>query len=151
MYRTGEAGLRKDSEQAAKWASAAAQRGDPTAQYDLAFYYSKGLGVRPDLIQANKWAARAALQGHREAQNSFGYSLMQGEGVETNPVEAYKWLSLALAQGDTQARANLAALEARLSPEQIDEGKRRAADFKPKPEPSPEQQVFNLETALSGK
>jgi len=128
----GGKGVPTDLAEGVKWLRFAAERGERQAQNDLGLC----------------WFARAARQGQAGAQNSYGYSLGNGIGVQTNLVEAYKWLSLALAQKDLQAKVNLPALEARLSPEQIQEGKEQAASFRPRLEVSPQPKAINLETIL---
>lgn len=47
-------------------------------------------------------------------------------------MEAYKWISLVAAQGIAEAKSSQEALENVLTPAQLAEGKKRAAEFKPK-------------------
>ena len=109
-------------------------KGRAEAQGRLGLDLISGKDVPREPVEANKWLLRAALQGFAAAQNGRGYSLAHGIGVETNLVEAYEWLCLANAQQDPQARVNFPALKARLTAEQIAEGERQAAAFKPKHE-----------------
>ena len=47
-----------------------------------------------------------------------------------DPVEGFKWLTLAVEQNDRDAEINVQRLWATLTPEQIQEAKKRAAEFK---------------------
>jgi TPR repeat protein len=141
-------GLPKSMEMAMKWLIDAAEKGDASAQYDLGITYIKGRDVAYNESEAVKWFLRAANQGQPGAENGYGYALAHGIGGQTNLLEGYKWLALAFAQKDPQAQVNLPALAARLSPEEIEEGKRRAAAFKPKPEMPPSIPAPKLEDLL---
>ncbi len=59
--------------------------------------------------------------------------------MAADPLEAYKWRILAAGQGNTEAQEGLRALEKNLTPAQMTEGERRANNFRPGPEPSPER------------
>jgi TPR repeat protein len=50
----------QDNAEAAKWYRAAADRGDPQAQYNLGLAYAKGEGVEQDNISAHAWFNIAA-------------------------------------------------------------------------------------------
>jgi TPR repeat protein len=47
-----------------------AQRGDPTAQYNLGRLYARGEGVSRDLPEAYKWFTLAANGGRREGEQA---------------------------------------------------------------------------------
>jgi len=53
MYQRGN-GVPKDSAEAVKWWSKAAEQGDATAQYGLGNVYREGRGVPKDLVQATE-------------------------------------------------------------------------------------------------
>ena len=53
---------------AVRWYRAAAELGDPQAQFELARYYFHGLGVPQDFVAARRWFERAAAAGVREAE-----------------------------------------------------------------------------------
>jgi uncharacterized protein len=105
---------------------ARAEQGDPTAQYTLAERYHDGLGVPRDHAQAFAWFLRAAQQGHPRAQTNVGLMLFLGRGTDPDPVEAVKWITLALDQNDPKARQAFDRLRARLTPEQLEQGRLRA-------------------------
>jgi uncharacterized protein len=121
---------------------------DVSAQCDLGYLYIQGKEAPYDATNAILWFARAANQGNGAAENCYGYGLGNGFGVQTNLIEGYKWLLLADAQQNPQARVNLRTLEAKLSPEQMREGRRLAAEFKPKSEISSSLPVPGLDDFL---
>lgn len=114
--------------------SAAAKRGDRTAQYNLGQMYRQGQGTTKDLTAAFKWYLRAAKQGVVLAQRDVGMMYGLGIGTERNDVAAYRWLSIAAAMGNPQARRTLDYLGKRMTRKQIGEAKFSAATFQPKPE-----------------
>ena len=68
MYYKGQ-GTEKDLKQALEHFKAAAENGDPFAQYRLARMYRKGQGVKKSLKQSVKWLEQATQQGHPLAQS----------------------------------------------------------------------------------
>ena len=46
---------------------AAADGGDPRAQYDLGIAYQQGAAIRRDLVEARRWWRKAADQGYAPA------------------------------------------------------------------------------------
>jgi len=82
--------------------NAAAQRGEPTAQYELATLYAEGLGVPRDLNSALSWAGKAADQGHHEAQFSAGRVFIES-GDPATKAKGLDYLSKAAAAGHSTA------------------------------------------------
>lgn len=107
---------------------ARAEQGDPTAQYTLAERYYDGLGLPRDHARAFDWFLRAAQQGHSRAQTNVGIMLFLGRGTTPDPVEAVKWLTLACRQDDSKARNTLDRIQAQVTPEQFEQGRRRAVE-----------------------
>ena len=122
-----------------------AEHGAVTAQYDCGEQYYFGSSVPQDYSEAAKWFRRAAEQGHAQAQSNLGMMCALGRGMERDCIEAFKWVSLAAAQGNKGALKSQNTLLKRMTPEQIAEGRRRAAEFvaQPRPKsavtPSPQQ------------
>jgi TPR repeat protein len=56
-----------------------------------------------------------------------------GNKVPKDYIEAYKWFSLAEPSGNKEAAINLKKLATLMKPEQIAEGKKRIAEWKPTP------------------
>lgn len=113
---------------------AAANSGDAATQDSLGVYYYQGTLFPKDYAKAMKWWQRAADQGYAEAQFNIGHMYWFGEGVPKDPVQSYMWIALAAAQNYDRAVKSLPELEKSMPPEQIAEGKRRADEWKPKPE-----------------
>jgi hypothetical protein len=133
MYANGR-GVEKDYVEAVKWYRKAAEQGDAKAQLNLGASYAKGDGVNKDTVQATKWYRKAAEQGEVVAQAALGARYFLGEGVPKNYMEAYKWLDIASAQDNENAKQLLSSLEQQMTAEQIAEGQRLAANFKPRKE-----------------
>jgi TPR repeat protein len=130
-YAKGE-GVAKDEVESVKWYRKAAEQGNVKAQFALGNCFANGDGVKKDAVEAVKWYRKAADQGNAVAQFELGNSYYLGRGVLIDYVEAYKWNALAAAQGN-EAAVNVGTYIYRkeLRPDQISEGQRRAAAFKP--------------------
>jgi TPR repeat protein len=114
----------------------AAEQGLPQAQAALGNCYLEGTGVPKSIPDGVKWTRKAAQEGFPPAQHTLGICYTKGRGVVTNYVEAYKWLTLAAAkdtQNPDEIRVHLSMVERFLTPEQIAEGQRLAAEFVPGP------------------
>ena len=109
----------------------AAERGDAAAQIELGYVYCNGNeGVPPNYAEALKWFRKAAEQGDAKGLLMLGSMYRLGNGVEQDNVEAYKWYSLSEVAGFAPAAEARDGAAKSLTPEQIAEGKRRAAEFK---------------------
>ncbi len=85
-----------------------AERGDASAQADLAFMYSHGQGVPQDYAEAVRWYLRAADQGDAKAEGGLAFMYSHGQGVPQDYAEAVRWYRRAADQGDAKAKAGLA-------------------------------------------
>jgi localization factor PodJL len=91
---------------------AAAVKGDPTAEFEIAVRFAEGRGVPQDLTAASEWFERAAKQGLVPAQFRLGGLYEKGMGVKKN-VDAARRLYLSAAEaGNAKAMHNLAVLHA---------------------------------------
>ncbi|GDY22048.1 hypothetical protein LBMAG56_33950 [Verrucomicrobiota bacterium] len=104
-----------------------AASGDLEAQYELSWRHALGMELPEDDTEALKWLRLAAARGHALARNNLGARHLSGEGVDADPVEAYRWFHLAAEQGDRKAAKNRDTVAASLTPAQITEALRRAA------------------------
>ncbi len=86
---------RGDYATALKEWKAAAQKGQPEAEYDLGLLYAKGLGVARDLSVAQQWYEAAALQGNSQAEFSLGQMYAQGWGIPPDEGAAVRWMEMA--------------------------------------------------------
>lgn len=55
VYSVGQYNVEQNYTEAIKWFTMAAEKGEPTAQYNLSLFYIEGFGVEPDTVQAQKW------------------------------------------------------------------------------------------------
>ena len=89
---------------------AAAERGDPDAQYQVALLRHWMTG---DHAAALPVFRRLADEGHPAATGTLAAAYMHGQGVAADPDEAGRWLGRAAALGDEHAARDLAAYRAR--------------------------------------
>jgi len=131
----GGQGVTKDFGEAVNWFLKAAKQGDAKAQSILGLCYYEWNGVPKNSSNAFKWFRKAAEQGDADAQNELAKMYASGDGVPANYVEAYKWVLLAAANGNESAKKVRLPMEReQLTPDQIAEGQRLAAEFKPRKE-----------------
>ena len=93
----------KKYEQAIYWWQKAADAGDSTAQYRLAFCYLKGEGIEKDVEKAVYWWQKAADAGDSDAQNSLAFRYFKGDGVEKDVEKAVYWWQKAADAGNSGA------------------------------------------------
>jgi hypothetical protein len=109
-----------------------AEAGDAEAQYRLSRCYVLGnQGVAEDLAESMKWHIKAAEQGYLEAQFTLGAHYYAGLGVAKDRLQAGKWMNLAVKGGHPKAPGVLKVIESGMTPEQKDQARQLAADFKP--------------------
>lgn len=106
-----------------------AKEGDYLAQYHLGERYFRGQGVPQDDAEAARWFAAAAAKGVPQAQSALGLMYFIGRGVSRDVIEAVKWLHLAAERGDRSAVTARSKIRSKITPEQFDEGIRRALEF----------------------
>ena len=86
-----------------------------------------------------RWYQLAAEQGSGKAQSNLGLMYCKGEGVAQDYVLAHMWLNLAasrLPPGEERDKAvrNRDEVARKMTRAQIDEARRLARQWKPKPE-----------------
>jgi localization factor PodJL len=91
---------------------AAAAKGDPSAQFEIALRYVEGRGVQQNLAEAAEWFERAAKQGFAPAQFRLGGLYEKGFGVKKNTELARRYYAAAGEAGHAKALHNLAVLYA---------------------------------------
>ena len=101
-----------------KWESlmlmkAAAEKGDPEAQFLYGTQVRVGDGITADPVEAAKWFRQAALSGHADAQAALGLLYSEPNGKMFDPVEAEIWLEMAAKQGNSEAITRLGILLSR--------------------------------------
>jgi hypothetical protein len=114
-----------------QWLRKSAEQGYAVAQYSLAEAYLQGFKNKGEhaAVESARWFRMAAEQGHFYAQYRYSQACATGQGVPQDMIEAYAWASLAAASGVSDCVQAHDELARRLTPEQIAEGKRRAAAY----------------------
>jgi TPR repeat protein len=118
-----------------KWLNKAADQDFGPSMGTLGYMYQYGVGVKLDFSQALKWNRRAAELGDAAGEDNLGRMYENGEGGLPNDiVEAYKWFWLSQEQGNRAGRHDAMEIEQHqvLTPGQIAEAKRMAAEFHPR-------------------
>ena len=101
--------------------------------------YRLGCGVQRDYDEAARWFRKAAEQGDAEAQYNLGFMYETGRGGRKDLVQAYMWFDLAGRSAETTPAHQGYAIQYRdsiaskMTPDQIANAKKLAADWKPKP------------------
>ena len=91
---------------ATKALAARAEKGDATAQADLALAYLRGDGVVSNPAAAAGWAGLSATKGH--AMGQFLLGAIYNSGIKADPHTGFRWMSAAALNGNTKAMHNVA-------------------------------------------
>jgi hypothetical protein len=134
FWLLGLEGLPKNEREAesARYFRLAAEQGNARAQTDLGRMYLYGRGVPQDDVEAVRWFRLAADQGDFDGQYELALIYQAGRGVPQDYVEAYKWFSLAAARDNYGAVRRRDEMTALMTPAQIAEGQRLAAEWQPR-------------------
>jgi hypothetical protein len=132
IYLKGRPGIPPDARLARKWLDRAGAQGNGYACNCLGDLYEQGRLMPRDFKRAARYYRLAAEKGYGEGQFNFARMLISGTGTKKDVVESCKWLSLAGRNG--QGSANLALNDAiqsgLITPDQADEGVRRADEYR---------------------
>jgi localization factor PodJL len=131
LYERGE-GVQADLVVARQWTERAAAAGNRRAMHDLGVYFARGEGAPLDEAAAFRWFRQAAELGVADSQYNLGVLYQQGRGVNASASEAMFWFLVAARQGDQDAGARATALEAQLSPAQVQQARARGQAFRPR-------------------
>ncbi len=132
MFATGR-GVPQNYAEAMKWYRLAADQGNADAQNNIGVMFGDGRGVPENEAEGKKWSRLAADQGHAFAQISLGVMFSKGEGVPQDYVQAHMWFNLAGAGGNSIGKQGRDWVARKMTPAQIAEAQRLAAEWKPKP------------------
>ena len=126
------------------WFLRSAQQGYSLAQDAVAQSCAQEYSSDPRKKQSSnrdavRWASRAAYQGLADVQMKLGRYYDRGVGVSKNPIAAYMWMQIAVNSTGGEKSGLVGSLYrlerdnliTRISSEQIAEGMRLAAQFKP--------------------
>jgi TPR repeat protein len=100
FYSTGEHGEFAD---AAQYFLAAANQGNPCAQYMLGLAYYYGKGVDGDYTLVRDWMLKSAEQHNTDAQQFLGFMYLHGEGVPKDESKAKQWFQQACEAGAAES------------------------------------------------
>jgi localization factor PodJL len=100
--------------------------------HDLGVFFARGEGAPLDESAAFRWFRQAAELGVADSQYNLGVLYQQGRGVNASGSEALFWFMVAARQGDRDAAARATALEAQLTPAQVEQARARAQAFRPR-------------------
>lgn len=96
---------KKNSAEAKKWLTKAANKGHVKTQYLLALMYMSGNKIYNNKKLATIWLMNAAKKNHTKAQCLLGEWYAQGEGVlKKNEKEAIKWFKKSAKKNYDQAQ-----------------------------------------------
>ena len=106
---------------------AQAEAGNAESQFQLGEMYRKGSGLQQDLPKAARLIEAAAMAGYGEAEFSLGEMNEEGEGVLQDYVSAHAWYNLAALHGIKRAEERRNTLASHMTPEQISDAQKLAA------------------------
>ena len=86
---------------------AEAEKGDPSAQFELGVAYQFGKAVGKNPVESVKWFRMAAEKGNALGQFGLGVMYRKGTGVEKDYAKAVKWYRKAAEQNNAMAQFNL--------------------------------------------
>ena len=109
----------------------AEKKGSAAAQFYLGEIFYYGQGAPQNYKEAVKWYKKAAEQGDAAAQSNLGVMYAKGEGVPQDYIKAHMWFNLAAAAGNENAKHNRDVLGGKMTPTQIVEAQKLAAEWKP--------------------
>lgn len=132
LYARGQ-GLEIDKNEAARLFASAAAKSHARAQFELGLMYRSGNGVEKDYKKAADLFRQSAEQGFAVAGVNLAVAYAKGQGVKQDYITAYMWADLA------GARRYQDALKRNLTPEQLAEAKKRAAEIRTKNKASAEK------------
>ncbi len=93
---------------ASSWYQAAAEQGDPRAQYNLGLLYMEGKGFAQDYKTAATWFHKAAEGGNARAMHNLGIMYYEGLGrVRLSYDASRQWFDRASRSGFVKGRNDL--------------------------------------------
>jgi localization factor PodJL len=105
-----DAGSAANLQEAVKFLSQAADKGQAVAQYRLGTMYERGQGVAADSAKAIHFYEMAANQGNRKAMHNLAVAYASGPVAKRNMTESARWFAKAAALGLSDSQFNLAVL-----------------------------------------
>jgi TPR repeat protein len=128
LYFRGQ-GLPRKYELAAEWLRKAADQDHVKAINHLGMLYSRGLGVEEDAERGFALVRQAAERGDPAAQLNLATQYIRGIGTEQDFVEALKWHKIFESHEIPGGGLPLDWVDNNMTPADIEEAERRAADW----------------------
>ncbi|WP_043646065.1 tetratricopeptide repeat protein [Fundidesulfovibrio putealis] len=128
MYDDG-IGIQKNYYEAMKWYNKAAELGDHKAMFNIGMMYYIGEWTPQNYAEAMRWFRKSAELGDVKAMFNLGMMNSKVEGVARDYVQAHKWFNIAAAGGDETARKNRDELAKMMTPTQIAQAQKLAAEW----------------------
>jgi len=116
-YDLGE-GVTADPQLALGFYKTAALHGSAAARVSMGTYFYEGKLVPKDDAAARRWFEAAAKDADPDGMFNLAAMLAKGEGGEKDVAAAWTWMRRAAALGHATAPRAVAALEARMTPEE---------------------------------
>jgi AcrR family transcriptional regulator len=104
-YLRGGSGIDRNDGAALRWSLAAAEQGQPVAQY-----LAGALTSKTDASRAASWFEQAALHGNIKAMHNLAIAYAEGLGVPEDDRRAAAWFNRAAQQGYVDSQFDLAVL-----------------------------------------
>ena len=106
---------------------AAADKGNPSAQFALGMRLFHGEEIGADKKKAAEWLDKAAAQGHVGASAMLGRMCLNGDTVAKDIVKGYRLLNRSAANGSALAWSDLVGTSKAMTPAQLAEASKTAA------------------------
>ena len=100
----------QDFKRAGELFAAAAEAGNPEAQYALATMYKEGRGVQKDMSKAMRLMQQASVAGNLDAMVEFAIAQFNGEGINKDEPAAAQLFLKAAHLGSPIAQNRLARI-----------------------------------------
>jgi len=108
LYQMGSLKLASGkTEQAIRFITQAAEKGDHKAQVKLGLIFYQGEGIEQDYKKSFYWANKAATQGNPQGELLLGEIYRLGNGVTQNYQKSFEWFFKAAEHGNANAQYNL--------------------------------------------
>lgn len=128
LYRRGD-GLPRNYELAFEWLQKSAEQGYAKGMNLLGILYASGQGVEKNVDRAFDLVQRAAELGDSAAQLSLALMYIQGKGTERDYIEGIKWHTISDLSETPGAGLPPDWAVNNMTPEDIEEAERRAAEW----------------------
>lgn len=114
IYLKGE-GTKADGAAALRWSRAAAEAGEPVAEYLMGSFYREGPALagglpKADPFKAFEWFDAAASKGNLKAMHNLAIAYAEGIGTDKDEKKAAEWFSRAAERGYVDSAFDLAVL-----------------------------------------